>query len=57
MRLSDEIYLRWLFYGSRRIRDELETGGQVVNRKRVQLLIRQMGLQAFYPRRRMSQPG
>ena len=57
MRLIDEIYLRWPFYGSRRIRDELETGGHTVNRKRVQRLMRQMGLQALYPRRRTSQPG
>jgi putative transposase len=57
MRLIDEIYLRWPFYGSRRIRDELETGGQTVNRKRVQRLMREMGLQALYPRRRTSQPG
>ena len=56
-RLIDEIYLRWPFYGSRRIRDELETGGQTVNRKRVQRLMREMGLQALYPRRRTSQPG
>ena len=32
-RLIDEIYLRWPFYVSRRIRDELETGGHTVNRQ------------------------
>lgn len=57
MRLIDEIHLRWPFYGSRRIRDELETSGHTVNRKRVQRLMRQMGLQALYSRRRTSQPG
>ena len=57
MRLSAEIYLRWPFYGSRRIRDALETAIHTVNRKRVQRLMRQVGLQALYPRRRTSQPG
>ncbi len=57
MRLIDEIHLQWPFYGSRRIRDELQSGGHSVNRKRVQRLMRQMGLRALYPRRRTSQPG
>ncbi len=57
MRLIDEIHLKWPFYGSRRIRDELESGGHTVNRKRVQRLMRQMDLRALYPRRRTSQPG
>ena len=57
MRLIDEIHLQWPFYGSRRIRDELQERGHTVNRKRVQRLMRQMGLRALYPRRRTSQPG
>ena len=57
MRLIDEIHLELPFYGSRRIRDELETRGHSVNRKRVQRLMRLMGLTALYPRRRTSQPG
>lgn len=57
MRLIDEIHLQWPFYGSRRIRDELEERGHRVNRKRVQRLMRQMDLRALYPRRRTSQPG
>ena len=57
MRLIDELHLRWPFYGSRRVRDELHTQGYTVNRKRVQRLMRQMGLRALYPRRRTSQPG
>ena len=44
------------FYGSRRLRDELETQGHPVNRKRVQRLVRQMGLCALYPKPRTSQP-
>jgi len=57
MRRIDEIHLKLPFYGSRRIRDELEDQGQRVNRKRIQRLMRQMGLRALYPRHRTSQPG
>jgi len=57
MRLIDEIHLQWPFYGSRRMRDELEGRGHAVNRKRVQRLMRLMDLRALYPRRRTSQPG
>ncbi len=57
MRLIDEIHLELPFYGSRRIRDELETRGHPTNRKRVQRLMRLIGLTALYPRRRTSQPG
>ncbi len=57
MRLIDEIHLQLPFYGSRRLRDELEDRGHTVNRKRVQRLMRQMDLRALYPRQRTSQPG
>ena len=57
MRLIDEIHLQYPFYGSRRLRNELEDRGHTVNRKRVQRLMRQMDLTALYPRRRTSQPG
>jgi len=57
MRLIDEIHLQYPFYGSRRVRDELQERGNGINRKRVQRLMRLMGLQALYPRRRTSQPG
>jgi len=57
MRLIDEIHLQYPFFGSRRIRDELEDRGHRLSRKRVQRLMRLMGLQALYPRRRTSQPG
>lgn len=57
MRLIDEIHLRYPFYGSRRIRDELDTQGHRVSRKKIQRLMRQMGIRALYPRRRTSQPG
>jgi putative transposase len=57
MRLIDEIHLRLPFYGSRRIRDELEDRGERVNRKRIQRLMRLMGLVALYPKRCTSAPG
>ena len=57
MRLIDEIHLEFPFYGSRRIRDELDTRGHRVNRKRVQRLMREMGIRALYPKRRTSIPG
>ena len=56
MRQIDEIYLQWPFYGTRRMCNELARRDQVVNRKRVQRLMRLMGLQAIYPRRRTSLP-
>ena len=56
MRQIDAIYLRWPFYGSRRIRRELRKEGWVINLKRVQRLMQRMGLQAIYPRRMTSRP-
>ena len=57
MRCIDEMYLKRPFYGSRRMRDWLQDEGITVNRKRVQRLMRQMGLGAIYPRKRTSKPG
>lgn len=57
MRRMDEMHLKRPFYGSRRIRDWLQDEGQDVNRKRVQRLMRQMGIAALYPKRRTSKPG
>jgi putative transposase len=57
MRLIDEHYTRAPFYGSRRMTAWLCRGGYAVNRKRVQRLMRTMGLEAIYPRPRLSQGG
>jgi len=55
MNAIDEIYTRLPFYGSRRIAKELRREkGIVVNRKRVQRLMRKMGLEAIYPRPNLS---
>ena len=56
MRLLDEQYTRTPFYGSRRMQFELGKHGWEVNRKRVQRLMRQMGLEAIYPKPRLSDP-
>ena len=54
MRLIDEQYTACPFYGSRRWTAWLQGQGQQVNRKRVQRLMRLMGLQAIYPKPRLS---
>ncbi len=48
-RLIDEEYPRHPFYGSRRMVVFLKTVGHTVNRKRVQRLMRQMGLAGMAP--------
>jgi putative transposase len=57
MRRIDEIHLRYPFLGSRRIRDQLEDDGYMVNRKKAQRLMRKMGICALYPKPRTSLPG
>src|SRR5262245_25821641 len=57
MRLIDELYTAWPFYGSRKITEELTRRGEEVNRKRVQRLMREMGLEAIYPKPRLSAAG
>jgi putative transposase len=56
MRRLDELHLKYPFLGSRRLKDELRKLGVSVNRKRVQRLMRLMGLEALYPRKRLSDP-
>jgi putative transposase len=58
MRLIDEQYMRQPVFGSRRMTKWLtEDNGERVNRKRVQRLMRLMGLEAIYPKPRLSVPG
>ena len=56
MREMDRQYLETPFYGSRRMKVWLERHGIAVNRKRVQRLMRVMGLRAIYRRPRTSHP-
>ena len=48
-RLIDEEYTRHPFYGSRRMRAYLSTQGHCVNRKRVQRLMKKLGLEGMAP--------
>jgi putative transposase len=57
MRLIDEQYTACPFYGSRRMTEWLTRQGEEVNRKRVQRLMRTMGLEAIYPKPRLSAAG
>ena len=57
MRLMDEQYTACPFYGSRRMTAWLAREGEAVNRKRVQRLMRLMGLEAIYPKPRTSVAG
>ncbi len=56
MKLIDDEYMKRPTSGSRTIRDFLERKGQRVNRKRIQRLMRLMGLEAIYPRPKTSRP-
>jgi putative transposase len=56
MRRIDELNLQFPFYGSRRLAREFRSQGLVVNRKRVQRLMRIMGLEAIAPKPNTSQP-
>jgi putative transposase len=51
MRRIDAQYMKTPFYGSRRMAEVLS-----VNRKRVQRLMRLMGIEAIYPKRRTTRP-
>jgi putative transposase len=57
MRLIDRQYTDCPFYGSRRMTAWLQGGGHEVNRKRVQRLMRLMGLEAVYPKPKLSAAG
>jgi len=57
MRLIDEPYTRTPFYGIRRMTAWLRSEGHQVTNKRVQRLMRQMGIEAIYPKPRLSQGG
>ncbi len=56
MRLIDELYTKYPFYGTRKMRDHLRRQGHRINRKKVQRLMRIMGLQSVAPKPNTSQP-
>ena len=56
MRLIDEQFLKTPTWGSRSMRNHLRRLGYRINRKRVQRLMRIMGLEPIYPKPRTSRP-
>ena len=56
MRLIDEIHLKYPFYGSRRIRNDLRDLGHAVGRVHVSTLMQKMGIRALYQKPRLSAP-
>jgi len=56
MRLIDEQYLKTPFYGSRSMTKHFRRLGHKMNRKRVQRLMRLMGIEAVYPKPKTSKP-
>jgi putative transposase len=57
MRLIDEQYTKTPFYGSRKMAKWLVNEGHPVNRKRIARLMEVMGIEAVYPKPKLSQPG
>ena len=56
LRRIDELFTRWPFLGSRRMAAMLRAEGQAINRKRVQRLMRRMGIAALGPKPRTTKP-
>ncbi len=52
----DDVHMEFPFYGIRRIRGELLDRGFTVGRGHVATLMRKMGMEALYPKRRLSKP-
>jgi putative transposase len=56
MHAIDRIFTKRPFYGSRRIRNDLEDEGIFICREHVQRLMRIVGLEAIYPKKSISTP-
>src|SRR5512134_2924843 len=56
MRRIDALFIAWPFLGSRRMMAMLRADGLTVNRKRVQRLMRVMGIAALGPKPRTTKP-
>jgi len=56
LRRIDELFIRWPFLGSRRMTAMLRAEGEAINRKRVQRLMRRMGIAALGPKPRTTKP-
>jgi len=56
MRRIDELFTAWPFLGSRRMAAMLRAEGHAINRKRVQRLMRRMGIAALGPKPTTTKP-
>jgi len=56
MKLIDTIHMDYPYLGSRRMRNELRKLGHDVGRLHVGTLMRRMGIEAIYPKKRLSIP-
>ena len=56
MRRMDETFTKHPFFGSRRLQDDLAQEGYAIGRDHARRLMRLMGLEAIYPKKRLSQP-
>jgi putative transposase len=54
MYVLDEVFTKHPYFGSRRLRDELAAQGHPHVRDYVRRLMREMGLEAIYPKKRLS---
>lgn len=54
MRMMDEVFLKRPFFGARRLCDALRDQGVTIGRKHTSTLMRQMGIEAIYPKKRLS---
>lgn len=54
MHRIDEIFTKYPFYGSRKIKEALSREGYIVGKTRVQSFMRKMGLRAIYPKLNLS---
>lgn len=57
LRRIDELFTAWPFLGSRRLTAMLRAEGFLINRKRVQRLMRRIGIAALGPKPNTSKPG
>ncbi len=55
MSFIDRQHIQTPFFGSRKMVVELRKNGYIINRKRVQRLMKKMGISAIYPKRSLSQ--
>ncbi|PDT64751.1 hypothetical protein CO683_36430 [Bradyrhizobium ottawaense] len=56
MRRIDQLFTAWPFLGSRQMTAMLNGEGRRINRKRVQRLMRKMGIAALGPKPRTTKP-